>query len=75
MYTAVFMVRVHGMYTTVYRPCTRPVQAVYGLYTAVYTVEYMCTGRVHMYTAVYTAVHTGHIHVFTARVQGRADGP
>jgi len=40
-----------------------------------YTVEYTCIGRVHVYTAVYTAVHTGRIRVFTARVLGRADGP
>jgi len=66
------------MYMAVYGPCTRPVQGVYGclrLYMAVYTVEYTCTGRVHVYTAVYTAVHRGRMHVFTARVHVRADGP
>jgi len=58
----------HGRVSGLYRPYT----AMYGLYTGVSStrvpVEYV-------YTAVYTAVHTGRIHVFTACVLCHADGP
>jgi len=69
-------VRIHGPYTAVYGPCTRPVYT-----TCVYDcVQAVCTdvfGRVHCaYTASYTGRVHGHVRavhtaVYTTRIRPR----